>query len=429
MIHLPVDESLPQAPTKAPSSTSAMGQFLGRGFPCGQLEDTDEPVQPAAATGIFDPPTGTKMPFTVLLASGETFTIDVCEHSRVIDAQELIKESHGHQIACQQLFVEDRGLNRNEKMASFYGKDIFLLLHSSPPWATTGSHCVLDGLGVTYAGPGCEWNLTTSSDKVGGQDASGKPRKRQAYWEVELAADSRYNDMSFDIGVFSVGLDHNRGHFRRGSKQVQDNHRMASMPTSDFAFRFSLFHSQAQGLGHCFGPKSKPKVGDRVGILVDLGHKKNSSNQPPDKENAASIGEGEGKAETDDNEIDGAKKCEGGSDQQPASTSTPTKLQKQQSIEQAEEQACQAEREQREQQEHTWQSLQAPGQVLCFLNGEQIAVTSIASQMAPVDYRSGSKSTKPWDNALVFGVQMLWHGQKVVLVPDAEPPAGYCPQL
>ena len=91
--------------------------------------------------------------------------------------------------------------------------------------------------------------MATGSVVIGGEDGV-----RSGYFEVQLTADSASGSMQFFVGIMKTGLDHEAGHYNFNSAWYL------------YAYSGGLF-----GNGKRRDDKQgKLKVGDRVGVLVDL---------------------------------------------------------------------------------------------------------------------------------------------------------------
>ena len=96
----------------------------------------------------------------------------------------------------------------------------------------------------------CEYRSATGTVVVGGEDGV-----REGYFEVELTADGGRSNMGgFKIGIVKTGLDHE-------TRQI----------TSNNVWYLSAYSGGLFGNGkHNDDEQGKLKVGDRVGVLVDL---------------------------------------------------------------------------------------------------------------------------------------------------------------
>jgi hypothetical protein len=124
-------------------------------------------------------------------------------------------------------------------------------------WAKWGDQIVVEGsagLTATHNGPdnAFQSSLVTSTVEVGGADGV-----RTGYFEVELTQDGDYECMDFHVGMFRPGLDHSAVAYGPGSSWVlcADN------------------GGRGRYGGPAFDCQGRLKVGDRVGVLVDLEEK------------------------------------------------------------------------------------------------------------------------------------------------------------
>ena len=96
---------------------------------------------------------------------------------------------------------------------------------------------------------GTGFRLATGTVVVGGGEGV-----REGYFEVELTKDGARNDMAFMVGMVKTGLDHETDHFYTNN-----------------AWYLSAYDGGLYGNGKLRDyQQGELKVGDRVGVLVDL---------------------------------------------------------------------------------------------------------------------------------------------------------------
>ena len=83
---------------------------------------------------------------------------------------------------------------------------------------------------------------------------AGDDGVREGYFEVELTAAGEDGDMEFYVGIVKTGLDHDTHHFSSNNAWYL------------YAFNGGLFGNGKER----DDPQGKLKLGDRVGVLVDL---------------------------------------------------------------------------------------------------------------------------------------------------------------
>ena len=94
-----------------------------------------------------------------------------------------------------------------------------------------------------------EWHLATGSVHIGGEDGV-----REGYFEVELTADNENKGMMLFVGIVKAGLDHDTHHC-----------------SSNNAWYLDAYKGGLCGNGKSFADgQGQLKVGDRVGVLVDM---------------------------------------------------------------------------------------------------------------------------------------------------------------
>ena len=91
--------------------------------------------------------------------------------------------------------------------------------------------------------------LATGSVQIGGEDGV-----REGYFEVELTADRENEDMEIMVGIVNTGLDHDTDHYSSNNAWYLR------------AGSGSLFGNGKSGDDE----QGELKVGDKVGVLVDL---------------------------------------------------------------------------------------------------------------------------------------------------------------
>ena len=174
----------------------------------------------------------------------------------------LIQQEQGTPLFSQALFLLPKS-GKTEEASEFPMTDeqllegkcsvvLCVLTAPSIKWGKWSKNMKIIGEGnlvVEKTAGDYSCSLATGTVVLGGEDGV-----REGYFEVELTADSADKNMAFNVGMVKTGLDH---------ETYQHN--------SNDAWYLSAYYGGLCGNGKDNADyQGKLKVGDRVGVLVDL---------------------------------------------------------------------------------------------------------------------------------------------------------------